>query len=195
MRSFLRAGLTALGLWVLSTVAAFAICGAAAGGCFWVPLAVSGAVSGTGSVCRLTVLNTAGLVSGTSVIVAGLVGATECNGTTTVSTVVDGTHLELAGTTFTSVYVSGGTVAGEMCIRDSRPGAAAVHPARLRRGRIELHGTHADRVHQPRRHVRPVELGAIRGELLIETGLAFVPVSCPPGQQQASRQVLNSATV
>ena len=112
MRSFLRAGLTALGLWVLSTVAAFAICGAAAGGCFWVPLAVSGAVSGTGSVCRLTVLNTAGLVSGTSVIVAGLVGATECNGTTTVSTVVDGTHLELAGTTFTSVYVSGGTVAG-----------------------------------------------------------------------------------
>jgi hypothetical protein len=69
-------------------------------------------VSGTGSVCRLTVLNTAGLVTGTPVIVAGLVGATECNGTTTVSTVVDGTHLELAGTTFTSVYVSGGTVAG-----------------------------------------------------------------------------------
>lgn len=79
---------------------------------FWVPLVVTGAVSGTGGLCRLTVTpGTSGLTSGDAVVVASITGATECNGTTTVTTVVDTTHVEV-NLTFSVAYVSGGTVAG-----------------------------------------------------------------------------------
>ncbi len=78
---------------------------------FWVPLVVSGAISGTGGLCRLTVNDSANLTAGNAVIVAAITGATACNGTTTVTTVVDSTHIEI-NLAFGVAYVSGGTVAG-----------------------------------------------------------------------------------
>lgn len=85
-----------------------------ASSCFWVPLVVSGAVSGTAGVCRLTItpITGSGLLAGDTVIVAGVAGATGCNVTAAISTVVDSTHIELTGTTFGGAYTSGGTVAG-----------------------------------------------------------------------------------
>lgn len=82
--------------------------------CFQVPLAVSGAVAGTAGVCRLTVsaITGSGQLAGDTVNVAGITGATGCNVSTTISTVVDSTHIELAGTTFGGVYAAGGTVGG-----------------------------------------------------------------------------------
>jgi hypothetical protein len=82
-------------------------------------LTVTGAASGTAGVVRLTVSgfgnnpsggNTAtqGLVTGDIVNVTGVVGTTEANGNQFTITVVDGTHIELQGTTFVNAYVSGG---------------------------------------------------------------------------------------
>lgn len=87
-------------LWVIPADAA---------GRFWVPAPVSGAISGTAGVCRLTVPGTNGYVTGNTVTVASVTGATGCNVTTTL-TVIDGTHIELDGSTFGGVYVSGGLV-------------------------------------------------------------------------------------
>lgn len=78
---------------------------------FWVPLTVTNAVAGTGGLCRLTVNDTTNLTAGTPIIVAGITGATTCNGTTTVTTVVSSTLVEI-NDTFGVAYVSGGTVAG-----------------------------------------------------------------------------------
>lgn len=80
---------------------------------FWVAVAVTGAASGTGGVVRLTVgagLAT-GKVTGETVVVAGVVGTVEANGTWVI-TAVDSTHIELQGSTFAIAYVSGGTIAG-----------------------------------------------------------------------------------
>jgi hypothetical protein len=72
-------------------------------------LTVLGAISGTGGVVRLQVNNTAQVATGDQVNVSGVVGTTEANGTFIIS-VVDGFHIELAGTIFVSTYTSGGTV-------------------------------------------------------------------------------------
>jgi hypothetical protein len=72
---------------------------------------VSGAGAGTGGVVRLTVASVVGMASGNSVTVAGVLGTTEANGTFVV-TVVDVTHIDLAGTTFVHAYTSSGTVTG-----------------------------------------------------------------------------------
>lgn len=76
-------------------------------------LAVTGAVSGTGGVCRLTVPTTT-LAENQRVITASIGGATGCNiGSSTTGVlahIVDATHLELTGTTLGGVYTSGGTV-------------------------------------------------------------------------------------
>ena len=76
-------------------------------------LAVSGAVSGTGSVCRLTLASTASLAESQRVNVASVGGTTGCTTTSPTAVpihIVDGTHIELTGTTFAGVYTSGGTV-------------------------------------------------------------------------------------
>lgn len=78
---------------------------------FWVPLTVTGAISGTGGLCRLTVNDTTNLSAGIAVIVANILGATACDGTTTVTTVVDATHVEV-NLSFVLPYTSGGTLAG-----------------------------------------------------------------------------------
>lgn len=78
---------------------------------FWVPAPVTGVISGTGAVCRLTVPGTNGYVTGNTVAVTGVTGATGCNVTTTI-TVFDSTHIELDGSTFGGAYINGGLVAG-----------------------------------------------------------------------------------
>lgn len=81
---------------------------------FWVPLAVTAVVAGTGgggTNPRLTVGSTTGLLAGDVVIIAGVTGATGVNGTQTVSLIVDTTHFEITGT-FGGTYVSGGIVGG-----------------------------------------------------------------------------------
>lgn len=75
-------------------------------------LTVTGAVAGTSSRCKLTVPTTS-LAEGQLVLVAAVGGTTGC--TTTAPTavavhIVDGTHIELVGTTFGGSYTSGGTV-------------------------------------------------------------------------------------
>lgn len=82
---------------------------------FWNPYIVTGAVAGTAGVCRLTIspaITGSGLLAGDSTTTTNITGATGCNVTATVSTVVDSTHIELTGTTFGGAYVSGGCVSG-----------------------------------------------------------------------------------
>ena len=77
-------------------------------------LAVTGCVSGTGSVYRLTVTSTSGIATNDFATVSGVVGCPGANGTWS-CTVVDGTHLELQGSIFAGTYLSGGTVeAGDL---------------------------------------------------------------------------------
>ncbi len=68
---------------------------------------VTGAVAGTGGVVRLTVNNTAQAATNDEVIVGGVTGTTEANGTWPI-TVIDGTHIELVGSVFKNAYISGG---------------------------------------------------------------------------------------
>lgn len=70
---------------------------------------VSGAVDNGSGKVRLTVNNTTTLVANMVAVVSGIVGTTEANGTQTVLTVVDGTHIDL-DVAFSNAYVSGGTV-------------------------------------------------------------------------------------
>lgn len=69
--------------------------------------AVTGAVTSAGLI-RLTLTSTRGLMTGFTMVVSGVVGTTEANGTWVI-TVVDATHVTLDGSTFTNAYVSGGT--------------------------------------------------------------------------------------
>lgn len=81
---------------------------------FWNPYSVTGAISGTGGVCRLTIspaIVGGGLVTGSSVITSGLTGVTGCDVTTTI-TVISTTQIELVGTTFGGAVPVGGCVAG-----------------------------------------------------------------------------------
>ncbi len=100
---------------VLAALAAILLAGSAAEAAnrFWVPIAVTGAANNGSGLCRLTVgagLAT-GKVTGETVTVASVGGATGCNVTTTI-TAIDATHIDLVGTTFGGVYTSGGTIAG-----------------------------------------------------------------------------------
>jgi hypothetical protein len=70
---------------------------------------VSGSASGTGGVVRLTVSSTSTMITGSQVQVTGVGGTTEANGTW-ICTVVDGTHVELQGSTFAHAWTAGGTV-------------------------------------------------------------------------------------
>lgn len=74
--------------------------------------AVTGAASNGGpGLIRLAVTSTRGIFSGSSMTVSGVVGTTEANGTWPV-TVIDATHIDLVGSTFTNAYVSGGSATG-----------------------------------------------------------------------------------
>jgi len=68
--------------------------------------------NGSGEV-RLAVSDTTGWSTGEIKVVASVGGTTEANGTWTI-TVVDGTHIDLDGSTYANAYTSGGYVAGNL---------------------------------------------------------------------------------
>ncbi len=70
---------------------------------------VSGATPGKNGTVRLTVNSTAGMESGDNCYVTDVEGTTEANGCRQM-TVINGTNLELQGTTFSHAWISGGTV-------------------------------------------------------------------------------------
>lgn len=72
---------------------------------------VTGAAAGTAGVVRLAVIGTSQMITGDIVIVSGVTGTTEANGTWTV-TVIDATHIEIP-VTFVHAFTSGGTVADQ----------------------------------------------------------------------------------
>ncbi len=64
---------------------------------------------GTAGCIQLKVASTTGLLTGYEVTVSGVGGTVEANGVWTI-TVIDPTHLDLQGSTFTNAWTSGGTV-------------------------------------------------------------------------------------
>ena len=76
--------------------------------------------NGAGAI-RLTLVSTSGLVSGLTMVVTGVGGTTEANGTWII-TVIDGTNVDLIGSAYTNAYTSGGvttTQAGYMRIKSN----------------------------------------------------------------------------
>jgi len=73
---------------------------------------VSGAANNGSGLVRLTVSSAVGWLTGDRVTVASVGGVAAANGTWTV-TVIDGTRLDLQGSTFSGTYTSGGTVVPE----------------------------------------------------------------------------------
>jgi hypothetical protein len=72
-------------------------------------IAVTGAANNGSGLVRLTVGPTAAWTTGQRLTVNSIVGTTEANSPTPwVITVIDGTHIDLQGSTFTNAYVSGG---------------------------------------------------------------------------------------
>lgn len=72
-------------------------------------LTVSNAANNGSGLIRLTVSSTSTLSTGQEVGVTGIVGTTEAN-TSWIITVIDGSNIDLQGSTFTNAYTSGGTV-------------------------------------------------------------------------------------
>jgi hypothetical protein len=70
---------------------------------------VSNATNNGSGAIRLTVDTTAGMTTNNIAAVQNVVGTTEANGAWPI-TVVDATHVDLQGSTFTNAYVIGGTV-------------------------------------------------------------------------------------
>lgn len=68
--------------------------------------------NGSGLV-RVTVGSTSGWTTGSYKTITGVVGTTEANGTWQI-TVIDGTNIDLVGSTFATAYDSGGVVAGSL---------------------------------------------------------------------------------
>jgi hypothetical protein len=73
--------------------------------------AVTGAANNGSGLIRLTVADTTGLTTGDVRYVSSVGGTTEANGVWTI-TVVDATHVDLQGSTFTNAWTSGGAIAG-----------------------------------------------------------------------------------
>lgn len=72
---------------------------------------ITGAANNGSGLIRLTMSDTTGLTTGQSKTVQGVVGTTEANGTWTI-TVISSTTVDLQGSTFANVYVSGGVIGG-----------------------------------------------------------------------------------
>lgn len=80
---------------------------------------ISGAANNGAGLIRLTVSSTAAYTTGAQLAVNGIVGTVEANGPWTV-TVIDATHFDLQGSTFTNAYVSGGTI-GPIMVKVAGP--------------------------------------------------------------------------
>lgn len=74
---------------------------------------ISGAANNGSGLIRLTVTSTSGWTTGDYKTISGVTGTTEANGTWQI-TVVNGTTIDLQGSTFTNAYVSGGVVGGSV---------------------------------------------------------------------------------
>lgn len=74
-------------------------------------LTITAAANNGSGLIRLTVASTSTFATGQKKIVSGVTGTTEANGRWTI-TVVDATHIDLQGSTFSNAYVSGGTIGG-----------------------------------------------------------------------------------
>jgi hypothetical protein len=74
---------------------------------------ISGAADNGSGLIRLTVSSTSGWTTGLIKDVADVGGTTEANATWTI-TVIDGTHIDLQGSTFVNAYTSGGYVASSI---------------------------------------------------------------------------------
>lgn len=89
--------------------------GPASGGQF-TNIAITGAANNGSGVIRLAVASTSALLTGNKIWVTGIVGTTEANNTWTIN-VIDLTHVDLVGSTFTNAYVSGGTLILDVTFR------------------------------------------------------------------------------
>ena len=74
---------------------------------------ISNAANNGSGLIRLTVGSTSGWSTGDSKTIRDVTGTTEANGTWTI-TVINGTTIDLQGSTFANAYVSGGYVAGSV---------------------------------------------------------------------------------
>lgn len=72
---------------------------------------ISTAANNGSGLIRITVASTTGFATGNKKTVSGVVGTVEANNYWTI-TVIDATHIDLQGSTFTNAYVSGGTIGG-----------------------------------------------------------------------------------
>jgi hypothetical protein len=72
-----------------------------------VQMIVTGTAAGNGGVVRLAVNNTAQTATNDTVIVGGILGTTEANGTFPM-TLIDATHIELQNTVYENAYSAGG---------------------------------------------------------------------------------------
>lgn len=70
---------------------------------------VTGAANNGSGAIRLAVTSSASFATNDVITVSGVTGTTEANGAW-VMTVIDGTHIDLVGSTFTNPYTAGGTV-------------------------------------------------------------------------------------
>lgn len=70
---------------------------------------IVGATAGSGGVVRLQVTSSAQMQNNDTLVVSGIIGTIEANGTF-LATIIDASHIELQGSTFVNAYVSGGSV-------------------------------------------------------------------------------------
>lgn len=76
-------------------------------------ISISNAANNGSGLVRLTVSSSSGWATGDIKVVASVTGTTEANGTWTI-TVINGTTIDLQGSTYANAYVSGGYVAGSL---------------------------------------------------------------------------------
>jgi hypothetical protein len=77
-------------------------------------VAVTGAANNGSGLIRLTVSSTATLTTSEIISISGVVGTVEANAEGWKIIVIDGTHIDLQGSTFSNAYVSGGTIGGSL---------------------------------------------------------------------------------
>jgi hypothetical protein len=77
-------------------------------------IAITGAANNGSGLIRITVASTAPLATNQIIAISGVVGTVEANAENWRITVIDGTHIDLIGSTFINAYVSGGTIAGSL---------------------------------------------------------------------------------
>jgi hypothetical protein len=105
LASLARPGLTLENLDAIAP-GIIAVTGAASNGSGAIRLALSGLTAGSGA-------SSTNLNNENSVVVSGVTGTTEANGSWPFNT-VDATHIDLVGSTFTHAYTGGGSIGGSL---------------------------------------------------------------------------------